>query len=406
MVNSARQFDLVVFGSNAFTGKLATDYIAKNFPPKIRWAISGRNSEKLESLYKDLLSSPNPPEGYFVFNHLDRQKVFELAAKTKVALTFAGPFGRYGENIVAACSQLGTHYVDITGETVWVQKMMEKYGASAVQSGAILIPFSGFDSVPSDLGVWQVLQQAKNENPDAPVTEVVSLFSAKGGINGGTFQTVLEMLENESEKDVFGESSALVPTQCKKEFYFPEYKKPVYVKEVRLTAPPFPMAPINSRVVYQSQALRMIHLGVKQPPFRYTELQKVSPRFSRTRAWTVILGGEILKRIGHFQLGRKALRAIGPTAGTGPSEKSRNSGYFKARFFAYSNDTLVSKCDMYFKGDPGNKATVTMACESARCLVVDGDKIATSIPGGFWTPSTALGLLLKTRLVEAGLRFS
>jgi short subunit dehydrogenase-like uncharacterized protein len=405
MMEGLKEFHLVVFGANAFTGKLATEYVSQFFPTEIRWAISGRNPEKLKTLYEELLSSPNPPKEYFVLDHCDRKKVADLVGKTQVALTFAGPFSRYSENIVASCSELGTHYLDIAGETVWVSKMIEKYESVAKRSGAILIPFSGFDSIPSDLGVWQVLQQAKETNPRKPITEVVGFFSAKGGINGGTFETFLEILENEKkEKKIYGDSSVLVPGEYKKKFNFSETLWPVYLEPAQLTAPPFIMAPINSRVVYRSQALRVIHQGDKQLPFRYTELQKVSPKFSVVQSWVMALGAETLKRIGRLSLGRKVLQSLGPKGGQGPSEEVRNSGYFNAQFFAYSEQQVVAQSQIYFKGDPGNKATVTMACESARCLILDQERLIVS--GGFWTPSTALGGVLKDRLREAGMSFS
>jgi len=402
--SDGKSFEIVVFGATGFTGKLAAEYISKNFPSGFSWAISGRNKERIEQIYNDLQSKPNPPQKFFVLNHSQREKVFEIVAKAKVALNFAGPFGRYGENVVAACAQLGTHYLDITGEPVWVQKMIEKYENDSKRTGAILIPFSGFDSIPSDLGVWQALQSAKEKSPDVSISKVVSVFTVKGGVNGGTFETFLDGLEGQkSESKLSHDSSLLVVGDLKKKFKFADRKWPVYFKERKQTFPPFFMASINSRVVYRSQALRMSQFSDPQPPFEYTELQKMPTKYARLLSWQTVLGLDLVGRVGQFTLGRKLLRHFGPKAGEGPSEAVRNSGFFQVQVYAFSGKKKVSQSEIYFAGDPGNKATVTMTCESARCLLFDQEKLK-KIPGGFWTPSTALGSALRDRLIAAGLR--
>lgn len=52
-----------------------------------------------------------------------------------------------------ACVEAGTHYCDITGETTFVRRMIEKYHDEALEKGVFIVPCCGFDSVPSDLGV-------------------------------------------------------------------------------------------------------------------------------------------------------------------------------------------------------------------------------------------------------------
>jgi len=43
-----------------------------------------------------------------------------MTAQTKVVISTVGPFMQYGEPLVAACVKQGTHYVDSTGETPFV----------------------------------------------------------------------------------------------------------------------------------------------------------------------------------------------------------------------------------------------------------------------------------------------
>ena len=49
---SNRDFDIVVFGATGFTGQLTAQYLASQKPAK--WAIAGRNADKLEALGLDV----------------------------------------------------------------------------------------------------------------------------------------------------------------------------------------------------------------------------------------------------------------------------------------------------------------------------------------------------------------
>ncbi len=406
-MNLQRAFDIILLGATGFTGSLAAKYLAKNAPLGVRWAISGQNPKKVEKLFQELVSfcdkasGLNPPLKFLIVNHLQRDEVFAAVTRTRVALNFAGPFARWGENVVAACAELGTHYFDITGETLWVHKMIERYEAKAKESGAVLVPFSGFDSVPSDLGVWEVqklaqarlAQEEKEGGVHRSITKIVSLFSARGGLNGGTLETFLDMLEkSEASSDQLKDPFLLVPKGQKKDFAFKESPWPVYIKEAHLTAPPFFMAQVNSRVVYRSQALRA---GSSIPPYEYLELQKIPSSFSCWTAWTIALLSQGVSQVGKFGAGRKLMRVLGPKSGEGPSAEVQRSGFFRVRFLAYSDLELLAETAFSFQGDPGNQATVTLICQSALCLLLDEPKLPS---GGFWTPSTAFGEALLARL--------
>jgi short subunit dehydrogenase-like uncharacterized protein len=399
MNTPARPFDVIILGATGFTGQQASGYLAKNFPASLRWAVSGRSPEKLALLQQTLSSTLHPPSAQFVVDHQNEKVVREVVAQAKVVLNFAGPFARYGNSVVAACAELGTHYLDITGEIYWVRKMIDQHEASAQKSGAILIPFSGFDSVPSDWGVSEVLTLAKKNHPQRAVTQVVSSFSMRGGINGGTFETFMDMLEQGAASD----PAVLVPPAYQKRFPFKENRHPVFLKEQGATLPPFFMAPINTAVVYRSQALRMAAEHSSATPFEYLELQNLSGELSKLKSWATVATAEVLQQVGRHSLGRTLLRKLGPLPGQGPSAQVRETGFFKARFFAYAQTQLLSRYEISFTGDPGNKATVALICESARCLIFDSEQLA-QIRGGFWTPSTALGSVLGPHLISAGFK--
>ena len=49
-----RDFQIVVWGATGFTGQIVTEYLHDHYGDQIRWAIAGRNLEKLQSVKKQL----------------------------------------------------------------------------------------------------------------------------------------------------------------------------------------------------------------------------------------------------------------------------------------------------------------------------------------------------------------
>ncbi len=45
-----------------------------------------------------------------------------------------------------------THYVDINGETEFVESMYFKYAAAAKEKGLAIVSTCGFDCIPSEMG--------------------------------------------------------------------------------------------------------------------------------------------------------------------------------------------------------------------------------------------------------------
>ena len=142
-----KDLDIVVYGATGFTGKLCAEYIHASGRP-IKWAIAGRNADKLQAVQKGLSSEVQ----ILIADGDDDAALKAMTARAKVILSTAGPFHRYGSKLVAACVENSTHYVDITGENFWVKEMIEKHHEAAAAKGVRIIPSCGFDSIPSDLG--------------------------------------------------------------------------------------------------------------------------------------------------------------------------------------------------------------------------------------------------------------
>lgn len=98
-----------------------------------------------------------------------------LAKKTVVLINCVGPYSVHGEATYKACANNGTHYLDVTGEVVFVADMIKKYEATAKASGSIMISQIGLESALADLATWSIVQmiRARFSSPTADVVFAV-----------------------------------------------------------------------------------------------------------------------------------------------------------------------------------------------------------------------------------------
>ncbi|RZA15406.1 MAG: hypothetical protein EOP10_26440, partial [Proteobacteria bacterium] len=234
-MNTSPRYDIIVFGATGFTGRLAA--IALSAYPEIKLAIAGRNSKKLEEVAS--LCSERP--GIVIADASDAKSIRSMVEQGRVIASFAGPFSLYGEAVIASCADLGRAYCDITGESPFIASMIERYAARARETGACLIPMSGFDSVPGDVLSFLALEEGQRHAWD--LKELTHYYQIKGGFNGGTLHSALIMGEQDLGA-VMSDANILVPDKS----WAPNKKaslKPLYEPFLKRWSAPFFMDPIN-----------------------------------------------------------------------------------------------------------------------------------------------------------------
>jgi short subunit dehydrogenase-like uncharacterized protein len=277
---------------------------------------------------------------------------------------------------------------------------------AAKKSGARIVHCCGFDSIPSDLGV-SVLQQAAIERFGGPLTRVgLRVKAAKGGLSGGTIASMLNIIEaaraDDSVAKYLKNPFAICPPEDRKGPRQPYVNGPKLDRTLNSWMAPFIMAAINTRVVHRANALQDHAYG---KDFVYDEAVLTGRGFGgRMKATTVSLG------MGAFAVGaslgptRSLLKKfVLPKQGEGPNPEQREAGFFN--IVIHGEDEAGHRLRVRVRGDrdPGYGSTSKMIGEAAVCLAKD---IGDDLPGGFWTPSTALGDALRTRLAEhAGVTF-
>ncbi|MFO0594469.1 MAG: saccharopine dehydrogenase NADP-binding domain-containing protein [Myxococcaceae bacterium] len=393
----SRTYDVVLFGATGFTGRLVAEYLAKAAPAGFKWALAGRNQEKLAQIRSSL-----GPKGADVplmsADSSDAKSLEAMAQSTKVVCTTVGPYAKYGLPLVEACAKAGTHSCDLTGETQFMRDSIDRYDAMAKQSGARIVHASGFDSVPSDLGVF-TLHEALG--PLEQVTLVVERL--KGAFSGGTIASLLVGLDeakaDRARRRILTDPYGLSPAREKEPKLGDERDLTTFKYDdfVGGWIAPFFMASVNTRVVRRSNALNDYAWGSK---LRYAE---VSAMKGPVRAAMMTAG------LGAFFAGlmfgptRKLIESRLPKPGEGPDEETRKRGMVRMRLHAKTEKGERRSLVVEGQGDPGYQLTSLILGESAMCLALDQDKLPKR--AGVLTPATAMGATYRDRLVRAGMKF-
>lgn len=403
-----REFDVTVFGATGYVGKIIAEYLLGAAPAGARIALAGRSAAKL-ALVKEELGPGAKDWALVVADIADQAALDALAARTKAVITTVGPYLRYGMPMVEACAKAGTHYADLTGEPLFIREAIDTWHDTAARTGAKILTSCGYDSVPSDLSVYQLYRRSVADNA-GELTDVTLVAAAKGGVSGGTIDSMRAVMEavaqDPSKMKVLGDPYGLSPDRARE----PEVGKLSDQALGRASdihpsldgwVGTFVMAAHNTRIVRRSNGL----LGwVYGKNFRYREVMSagsstLAPVIAGAISGGSLVGVGVLASLSRVSLGRKLLDKVLPAPGTGPSEQTRRTGWFSMKTVAHTTSGATYLATFAGTGDPGYQATAVMIGETGLALAFDDlPQIA-----GVLTPAAAVGDALTDRLRAAGM---
>ena len=405
-----RAYAVVLYGATSFVGQITAHYLADFLSTnkdesgsEVTWAIAGRNEEKLNELQSELASEVD----IIIANSDDAASLDTMTEQTQVIISTVGPYLKYGEPLIKSCVDNGTDYVDLTGEAIFIKDMMDKYQEAAKQSGARIVNSCGFDSIPSDLGVYFTQKQAEAKFDSACDVIHMRVKAAKGGLSGGTIASMATIFEevgqNKSRRKQVANPYLLNDDKNAPNVRQSNVSKPEYDSEHKRWLAPFVMASINTRIVHRSNQLLGYEYG---RDFRYDEAMWMKDGI-KGKLTSYALSAGLLGFATAMMItpSRELLsKHVLPKSGSGPSEEEQENGYFDIRLFGKTahQETITTK--VTGDKDPGYGSTSRMLSQAALCLAQDISKEA--VGGGFWTPASAMGDKLLARLEEhAGLSF-
>lgn len=398
-----REFDIIVWGATGFLGRRVAHHLASRLSSGIdlHWALGGRNQVKLESVRSELGSAAKHIPIITGDSH-DVASLDALVARAFVVCSTVGPYAKYGSELVNACVRRGTHYCDLSGEAHWMRNMIDAHQVEAERTGARIVHACGFDSIPSDIGVFFLQGKAK-ERHGKPCSHIKMRVTAmRGGFSGGTVASFIHMIE-EGRRDpsivrFMMEPYSLNPQGQRQGPDHPEKMMAIRVKhdeDLKAWTMPFFMSPINTKIVRRSNALLGYPYG---KDFRYEEaILTGSGPVGCAKAIIGAVGGRAFMLAMALPPIRGLLkRYVLPKSGQGPSQSVRENGYYNLILVGKLGDSNIMRARVKGDGDPGTESTSRLLVECALCLAQDSDRIA--VGGGFWTPASAMGELLLSRL--------
>lgn len=384
-----RDYEVVLLGATGFTGGLTARYLAARAPDDLRWAIAGRDRGRLADLADQLQrSTPRPRRiGVVPAEVKDPGSMRALAESTRLVATTVGPYQRYGAAVVAACARSGTDYVDISGESEFVDRMWLEHQAKALASGSRLVHCCGFDSIPHDVGVWWTLRYVPRDVP----LRVAGYVRASGGLSAGTYASAVHAFGRARQAAALAGQRRRAETTPADRSVGSLLARPHQEPGSGRWAVPLPT--IDPVVVRRSA----LALPVYGPDFRYGHYAVVGG-LGAVAATTVGVAG--IMALAQLPPTRAALLRLGP-AGQRPSPSKRARSWFRVRFVAVPEGAATPVVTEVAGGDPGYEATAAMLAESALCLARD------PVPelAGQLTPVQAMGDALVPRLQRAGMTF-
>lgn len=388
-----RAFHLVVYGATGYSGCLICEHLDAilSLPdaPPYRWAVAGRNKKKLDKLASKCKSSP----GVVVAS--DRESLESMAECCSAVLNAAGPYMLSGTAVVKACVEKKTHYIDITGELVWMRRMIDYYHKAAKEGGIMIIHCAGVMCAPEDVGLYLL---AKKLGPLAKF----QLYQMEGGVasTGGSFLSGYAGYEEMTspELDVLIDPFSL--GGARKEGRRKEDEDPEDATLDQLF-PDIWLAPGHStacahRILRRSCELFEADVAAKvEDAPSYGEKILISSRYcfskessAKQRAATNKEPRDIKGLMKHAETMKKALergQAIPP--GYGPNRKARGEGFMD--FFCVAQGESGEWAHVRIAGPDALEATAMCVVAGAFVLLDEADQIKQKDRGGVLTPAYA-----------------
>ncbi|KAM0009437.1 putative saccharopine dehydrogenase, NADP binding domain, NAD(P)-binding domain superfamily [Helianthus debilis subsp. tardiflorus] len=193
-------YDVVIFGASGFTGKYVVREALKflnsspnrNNSPLKTLALAGRNHSKLSEALAWAAPSHTTTIPFLLADTNDPPSLRRMVSQAKLILNCAGPFRHHGGPVVDACVEAGCDYLDICGESEFMERMEALYHQRAVEKGSLVISACGIDSIPAELGFLFNLKQWVSPAVVSQVEAYISLESdVRVVANSATYESAV-----------------------------------------------------------------------------------------------------------------------------------------------------------------------------------------------------------------------
>jgi len=431
---AGKPFELILLGATGFTGRQAVRAALRQ-RPDAGFAVAGRDAARLHALVAEMLPAGARVPEILVADTRDAPSLQALARQAQVLFNLAGPYHATGDAVVAACIAAGTHYLDLSAETFWMQRLVREQHAAAVAAGVKIMPCAGYEALPFDLATLWAAHQLRELAGErcAAVTIGVTLTGRlstdpRDLVSGGTAASVLEMLAHD-QSDCLRDMACLLPPGSPAHDdvarrnalqWLPRYDEDLQ----SVLAPTLPGPFINPPVILRGIALAQ-DATLFSDDFRYLEgtpMARLLPGAGNwlpqpaSRALQWAMAASVAAPLAHLsatiagplRFQRQALRALlqrlVPSPGSGPSERALDAIGYELEVVARGERGARFRGRVVAAGHPGYRSTPEMAVCVALGLA-DGS-LGRTPHFGIVSPAAGLGIEAVPALRAAGVRFT
>ncbi|OKL57926.1 hypothetical protein UA08_06645 [Talaromyces atroroseus] len=391
----SKEFDLILLGPTGYTGAFVAEHICKSFPTTLKWAVAGRSASKIQSVLEQLktlgLDRADPD---VLTVQLTPDELDALAKRTRLIVNCVGPYHLYSTPVVESCAENGTHYIDVSGETPWIRRVLQKYHKTAEKNGAIIVPSCGFESVPPDIVAWVAVDFLRTKLSAEPVEAVGCLYDFRSaGVSGGTAYSILSTLEGANISEMLSalDSYCLSATPTPPTRITPRKSIAELICGVRAASDLGTLTTVPSRMADESTVLRSSTLmpDLYGPRFSYGQYLRVRNVFLGTifhLAFNSIVCLLVFAPI------RWLFRKILPAPGGGPSKDETVNDYCEHRILISSDQRdetgrpTKALGSIAYQGGQYDLTGLTAA--AAAKVVLNHEKEIKDISAGFVTSAT------------------
>lgn len=412
----AERLDIILFGATGFTGKHTITQILKLCKvdgAALTWGVSGRSETKLQAILKemggknkvDLSKTP-----IIVADVSDQESVNKMAASARIVINTAGPYRFYGEQVVKACVEAGTHHVDVSGEPQYMEKMQLKYHEEAQRRGVYIVSACGIDSIPCDLGV--IFMQNKFAGTINTVESYIALSTTGGpypgpSVNYGTWESAIYGLAYANE--LRGLRTKLFPKRLPS--FTPKLAKRSFFHRSSLVRDNWCIPFLGSDRSVAMRSQRHFYDHEKQRPVQLATYAAIGSIFN---VILLAIFGGIFGILARLAVGRKLLLnhpkffSGGFFSREGPSDEKMNNTHFSITFDCTGwdskvddpNDEFTTAPNKKMRGkvagsNPGYGSTCVTLVTAAMMILTESDKMPNK--GGVYPPGAAFA---KTSIIE------
>ncbi|GAB1597726.1 saccharopine dehydrogenase-like oxidoreductase [Argonauta hians] len=398
MEANVKEFDIVVFGATGFTGKYVVEELTRVASQhKMKWAIAGRNMEKLQSVLADVTNSTGQDYSevqIMIADAKNHESLMEMCGKTKCLINCCGPFVHFGPQVVEACIECKTHHVDVSGEPLYLEKVQVHYNNAAQENNVYIVGSCAFRCFPIDMGVMYTYQKFEGD-----LNNVDAYLSTKGPVKAGlpTYECQVYGFQHRSELRAI--RTSLFPT---KDYKFQHVVKPktnlFFDKDSNKYCSVWPDA--YRSVVYRSQRFLQDH--EKKRPTQYAFYFT-----NESLLFFIIMffSGLFLSLLSRFSIGRKLLLTFpyffsgGIIQKGGPTKREIENSSFSIKFCGRGYPSRVKESETHsdlpdktittkISGpEPAYITTAICVVQSAIVILEENKKMPGT--GGVYTPAAA-----------------